>query len=156
MRHAFYTFGSTLSLISFFILISAEDEGPAVVRETARWLSLVAAGFMAALIVFAASRLRERADYQGRVNNSPFQAFADVWRNPHARLLIIVTFIENVGGELHDVQAKEEFARRRVALRRYADPEEVAHGTLSLVVPAACFITGVALPVDGGLTIRNA
>ena len=51
---------------------------------------------------------------------------------------------------------KREFARRRVALKRYAEPEEVAHGTLSLVLPAASFITGVALPVDGGLTIRNA
>ncbi len=51
---------------------------------------------------------------------------------------------------------KKEFARRRVALRRYAEPEEVAHGTLSLVLPAASFITGVALPVDGGMTIRNA
>lgn len=51
---------------------------------------------------------------------------------------------------------KQEYARRRVALRRYADPEEVAHGTLSLVLPAASFITGVTLPVDGGLTIRNA
>ncbi len=53
-------------------------------------------------------------------------------------------------------EAKEEFARRRVALKRYADPEEVAHMTLSLVLPAASFTTGVALPVDGGLTIRNA
>jgi 3-oxoacyl-[acyl-carrier protein] reductase len=53
-------------------------------------------------------------------------------------------------------ESKREFARRRVALRRYADPEEVAHGTLSLALPAASFITGVALPVDGGLTIRNA
>lgn len=53
-------------------------------------------------------------------------------------------------------QAKAEYARRRVALRRYAKPEEVAHGILSLVLPAASFITGVALPVDGGLTIRNA
>lgn len=51
---------------------------------------------------------------------------------------------------------KREYARRRVALGRYADPEEVAHGTLSLVLPAAQFITGVALPVDGGLTIKNA
>ena len=51
---------------------------------------------------------------------------------------------------------KTVFAKRRVALRRYADPEEVAHGTLSLVLPAAQYITGVALPVDGGLTIRNA
>ena len=51
---------------------------------------------------------------------------------------------------------KTIFAKRRVALRRYADPEEVAHGTLSLVLPASSYITGVALPVDGGLTIRNA
>ena len=51
---------------------------------------------------------------------------------------------------------KREFARRRVALKRYAEPEEVAHGILSLVLPAAAFTTGVALPVDGGLTIRNA
>jgi 3-oxoacyl-[acyl-carrier protein] reductase len=52
--------------------------------------------------------------------------------------------------------AKQEFARRRVALKRYADPEEVAQMTLSLALPAAGFTTGVTLPVDGGLTIRNA
>jgi len=51
---------------------------------------------------------------------------------------------------------KKTYARRRTALRRYGDPEEVAHATLSLVLPAASFITGVALPVDGGLTIRRA
>ena len=36
------------------------------------------------------------------------------------------------------------------------DPEEVAHAILSLVIPAASFITGAALVVDGGLSIRNA
>jgi GPH family glycoside/pentoside/hexuronide:cation symporter len=97
VRHAFYTLGSILSLISFYFLISAEQQGAAVVRSTAMWLSLLAAALMAALIVFAATRLRERQDYQGRVKNSPLQAFADVWRNPHARLLVVVTFIENVG-----------------------------------------------------------
>ena len=51
---------------------------------------------------------------------------------------------------------KEIYAKRRVALRRYGEPEEVAHATLSLVLPAAQYITGVTLPVDGGLTIRNA
>lgn len=51
---------------------------------------------------------------------------------------------------------KAVFARRRTALRRYADPEEIAHGIVSLCLPAASFITGVALPVDGGLLIRNA
>ncbi len=53
-------------------------------------------------------------------------------------------------------QDKAVFAGRRTALRRYADPEEIAHSILSLVLPAASFITGAALVVDGGLTIRNA
>ncbi|MEM8563196.1 MAG: SDR family oxidoreductase, partial [Pseudomonadota bacterium] len=51
---------------------------------------------------------------------------------------------------------KATFARRRTALRRYGSPEEVAHITLSLVLPSASFITGTVIPVDGGLTIRNA
>jgi 3-oxoacyl-[acyl-carrier protein] reductase len=53
-------------------------------------------------------------------------------------------------------EAKEKFARRRVALKRYGDPEEVAHATLSLSLPAASYITGAALVVDGGMLIRNA
>jgi 3-oxoacyl-[acyl-carrier protein] reductase len=48
------------------------------------------------------------------------------------------------------------FAKRRTALRRYGEPEEVAHITLSLVLPAASYTTGVAIPVDGGLMARNA
>jgi 3-oxoacyl-[acyl-carrier protein] reductase len=52
-------------------------------------------------------------------------------------------------------EAKVKFARRRVPLRRYGDPEEVAHATLSLVLPAASYVNGVVLPVDGGMTIQN-
>jgi 3-oxoacyl-[acyl-carrier protein] reductase len=48
------------------------------------------------------------------------------------------------------------FAKRRTALRRYAEPEEVAHGTLNFALPASRYMTGIAMPVDGGLTIRNA
>jgi len=51
---------------------------------------------------------------------------------------------------------KTIFAKRRTALRRYGDPEEVAHITFSLCLPAASYITGAVIPVDGGLTIRNA
>lgn len=51
---------------------------------------------------------------------------------------------------------KAVYARRRTALRRYAEPEEVAHMTLSLVLPAASFVTGAVIPVDGGLMARNA
>jgi len=48
------------------------------------------------------------------------------------------------------------FAKRRTALRRYGEPEEVAHMTLSLCLPAASYITGAVIPVDGGLMARNA
>lgn len=51
---------------------------------------------------------------------------------------------------------RRTFANRRTALRRYGDPEEVAHMTLSLCLPAASYITGAVIPVDGGLMARNA
>jgi 3-oxoacyl-[acyl-carrier protein] reductase len=51
---------------------------------------------------------------------------------------------------------KEIFAKRRTALKRYGYPEEVAHITFGLCLPAASYITGAVIPVDGGLTIRNA
>jgi 3-oxoacyl-[acyl-carrier protein] reductase len=51
--------------------------------------------------------------------------------------------------------AKTKFARRRVPVRRYGEPEEVAHMTLSLVLPAASYVNGVVVPVDGGMTAQN-
>jgi 3-oxoacyl-[acyl-carrier protein] reductase len=51
---------------------------------------------------------------------------------------------------------KAVYARRRTALGRYGKPEEVAHMTLSLCLPAASFLTGAVIPVDGGLMARNA
>jgi len=51
---------------------------------------------------------------------------------------------------------KALYARRRTALGRYGCPEEVAHMTLSLCLPAASFLTGAVIPVDGGLMARNA
>ena len=55
-----------------------------------------------------------------------------------------------------DDEHKAIYARRRTALGRYGDPEEVAHMTLSLCLPAASFLTGAVIPVDGGLMARNA
>lgn len=53
-------------------------------------------------------------------------------------------------------EAKAVFAKRRVPLERYGDPEEVAHMTLNFVLPASAYVNGVVVPVDGGMTIRNA
>src|SRR5690606_32043264 len=38
-------------------------------------------------------------------------------------------------------EAKGTFARRRVPMRRYGDPEEVAHAVLSLCLPAMSYCT---------------
>lgn len=51
---------------------------------------------------------------------------------------------------------KRTFARRRVPLARYGDPEEVAHVTLSVCLPASSYLNGVVIPVDGGMTVKNA
>lgn len=61
----------------------------------------------------------------------------------------------NINAEILD-EHKVIFAKRRVPLRRYGIPEEVAHITLSCCLPAASYLNGVAIPVDGGMTIKNA
>ena len=52
-------------------------------------------------------------------------------------------------------EMKDKFARRRVPMRRYGDPEEVAQMVLSLVLPAASYCNGAVIPVDGGLVVQN-
>lgn len=96
-RHAAYILGSILSLVSLYFLLQAEYAADGDVRGLAAELGLVAVGVMFAMVIFAVVRLRERPEFQGRMNASPVKAFRDVWANPHARLLLIVTFIEHVG-----------------------------------------------------------
>ena len=96
-RHAAYIIGSILSLVSLYFLLQAEYATDGDVRGLAAELGLVAVGVMFAMVIFAVVRLRERPEFQGRMNASPVKAFRDVWANPHARLLLIVTFIEHVG-----------------------------------------------------------
>jgi len=50
---------------------------------------------------------------------------------------------------------KARFARRRVPVGRYGEPEEIAHAVLSLALPASSFINGTVLVVDGGMVAQN-
>ena len=52
-------------------------------------------------------------------------------------------------------EAKQKFARRNVPMKRYGDPEEVAHATFSLCLPAMSYCTGAVVVVDGGFTTKN-
>ena len=50
------------------------------------------------LIVFGVGLLpRERPEFQGRGGENPFKAVRDVASNPHARLLLLVLFIDQIG-----------------------------------------------------------
>jgi sugar (glycoside-pentoside-hexuronide) transporter len=98
LRHIAFTTGSILAVVSMQLFINAEKSGTDSVRETARFLSLIAAVVTTLLIVYTVYRLKERSDFQGRVSHRPFDAFRDVWNNVHARLLLLITLIENIGG----------------------------------------------------------
>ncbi|MGH0030953.1 MAG: MFS transporter [Myxococcota bacterium] len=67
-------------------------------RESAYVLALGCGAFAVAAIVYGIWALPpERRDYAGRGGASPFRAAADVVRNVHARLLLSVYFIEQLG-----------------------------------------------------------
>ena len=57
--------------------------------------------------------------------------------------------------ELIPEEHRARFARRRTALGRYGDPEEVAHMVLNLALPASSYVTGAVIAVDGGQTMKN-
>jgi Na+/melibiose symporter-like transporter len=98
VRHIGFTLGSILALVSMSLLISEENNPEGDVRQLASSLAFYAIGAMSLMIFFAVSKLKENPEFQNRVNKNPFKAFRDVWINPHAKILIIVLFIENLGG----------------------------------------------------------
>lgn len=66
-------------------------------RMFARWLAIGIGVFSAASMLWAARGLRERTSSLGRGGGTPWQAFADVARNPHSRILLFVFLLEQLG-----------------------------------------------------------
>jgi 3-oxoacyl-[acyl-carrier protein] reductase len=47
------------------------------------------------------------------------------------------------------------FARRHIPAGRYAAPEEIAYMIVCLCDPAASFVNGAVITVDGGMTAQG-
>jgi GPH family glycoside/pentoside/hexuronide:cation symporter len=91
-RHVVWTLGSLSAVGGMQLLINAEQP-----RDLATVLGWSVALVTGALILWTVRSLRERSEFRGRGGQNPLASFRDVWRNPHARLLLIVFLIENLG-----------------------------------------------------------
>ena len=93
LRHIGWTLGSLLAVGGLYRLTTSEAP-----RQAAFELAIVVAVVTGGSLLYAAARLRERPEYQGRGGAKPLAAMRDVWANPHARLLLVVYLVESLGG----------------------------------------------------------
>lgn len=93
MRLLLLNLGAFMAIGSLLLIGEAESE-----RDTVFMLVTGIGAFTAIAVVWSALRLRERVELQGRGPQAVLGAYRDVLTNPHARLLLIVFFIESLGG----------------------------------------------------------
>lgn len=60
--------------------------------------------------------------------------------------------VQELDASTGDAQAARERTSATIPLRRYGDPAEFGRAAAFLLSPAAGYLTGVMLPVDGGLS----
>jgi NAD(P)-dependent dehydrogenase (short-subunit alcohol dehydrogenase family) len=95
-----------------------------------------------AVLSMAYALAQELAPYQIRVN-----AICPGW--------VDAGFTHQFLQKIDNPEAIRQMANGLHVLGRMAKPEEVAQGVLFLVSPAASFVTGTALYVDGGFMIKR-
>jgi GPH family glycoside/pentoside/hexuronide:cation symporter len=92
IRRAFFGVGTVFVFAAIAWLSQSSDP-----RSDARIFAAVGAVVTTASMLFTGIRIRERSEFQGRGARRPFRAFAEVIRNPHARILLGVFFLQQVG-----------------------------------------------------------
>lgn len=98
VKHGIGMAGALLAVGALQVLGELHEQGRIEEeRRVAAGIALAAVLVTGALTVWAVATVRERPEYQGRGGVKLVPAFGDVLANPHARLLLLVFFIENFG-----------------------------------------------------------
>lgn len=82
----------------FAIAMTKAVESSDSQRTVAAMFAGGAAVFTAAAMILMSARLHERAAFQGRGGGEGWRSFLDVWRNPHARPLLLIHILGDMGG----------------------------------------------------------
>jgi 3-oxoacyl-[acyl-carrier protein] reductase len=84
------------------------------------------------------------------------RALADKWSTQGVRVNMIAPgFVRTrMTAGLRTDPAYEKQLLKAVPMKRWAEPEEMAGAVMFLASPLASYITGVSLPVDGGVLLR--
>ena len=97
-RNRVFGFRQVLRTVGMFAGVTL---GAGLVGSGRAGATMLAIGLAVALIVLVVGGVAllpaERSDFRGRGGTHPYRAIRDVFANEHARLLLFVFFIENIG-----------------------------------------------------------
>lgn len=92
IRRIVFGLGTLCAVASLAAFGSAEDP-----RRIGSAVGLAGGIVVVASILWMVTRTRERPEFRDRGAESPLRAFRDVWRNRHARVLLLVFVIQQLG-----------------------------------------------------------
>ncbi len=135
-RHVIWSLGSVAAVGGMQMLINADDP-----RAMARQSSFLVSAVTAILLLITVVAIRERPEFQGRGADNPLHSFRDVLANRHARLLLVIFLIENLGGAT--IAVLTFYVAKYVVMR----PDLTAVFVLCYMGASICFV-GMWLPLS--------
>jgi GPH family glycoside/pentoside/hexuronide:cation symporter len=99
-RQIFFTLGMFAAFGTMGYVTNSPDQR--VATSTAVWSGV---GIFALILLIPPTRVRERPEYQGLAPARPFRGLLDVLKNPHARIVLFVQFIDSLGAGILGVIA---------------------------------------------------
>lgn len=99
-RQIFFILGMFAAFATMGYVTNSADQRAATSGVV--WASL---GVFALILLIVPLRVRERGEYQRLAPRHPFRGLLDVLRNPHARIVLFVQFIDSLGAGVIGVLA---------------------------------------------------